>query len=59
MNVIPFGDDQAHGRLGKSVIFERRRGKVYCKTYKIPKDPRSQAQLDRHHIQSRRARLLN
>ena len=47
MNVIPFGDDQAHGRLGKSVIFERRRGKVYCKTYKIPKDPRSQAQLDR------------
>lgn len=41
MIVTPFGDTQAHGAFGKSVILERRRGIVYAKSFRIPKNPRS------------------
>lgn len=41
MLVTPFGDTQAHGAFGKSVILERRRGIVYAKSFRIPKNPRS------------------
>lgn len=38
---VPFGDNQAHGALGKTLIFARRRGKVYIKRYRSPKNPNS------------------
>ncbi len=44
MIIIPFGDNQSHGTLAGSVIYARRRGQVYCKKYKSPKNPNSVAQ---------------
>lgn len=45
MIVTPYGDPNAHGTLGKTLIFQRRRGGVFVKPYKIPKDPKSSGQL--------------
>lgn len=45
MIVTPYGDPNAHGTLGKTLTFIRRRGGVYVRPYRIPKDPRSVDQL--------------
>ncbi len=45
MIVTPYGDPNAHGTIGKTLTFIRRRGGVYARPYKIPKDPRSAGQL--------------
>lgn len=44
MNCIPYGDPQAHGHVGKALIFFRRRGSVVCKHYKKPYNPRTESQ---------------
>ena len=45
MILTPYGDPNAHGTLGKTLIFQRRRGGVFVKPYKIPKDPKTSGQL--------------
>ena len=44
MLVIPYGDPQAHGTIGKTITFVRRRGIIYGKPYKVPDNPNTSGQ---------------
>jgi len=50
MIVTPYGDPNAHGTIGKTLTFIRRRGAVYCRPYNVPYDPRTQDQLDQRQL---------
>lgn len=50
MLVTPYGDPNAHGTIGRTLTFIRRRGIVYARPYRIPFDPKSQAQLDQRQL---------
>jgi len=45
MLVTPYGDPEAHGTISKTLTFIRRRGIIYARPYKVPKDPRSAGQI--------------
>jgi len=45
MLVTPYGDPNAHGTISKTMTFIRRRGIVYARPYKVPRDPRSSGQV--------------
>lgn len=50
MLVTPYGDPQAHGSIGRTLTFIRRRGIVYVRPYKIPYDPRSAGQVAQRNL---------
>jgi len=50
MLVTPYGDPQAHGTLSNTLTFIRRRGIVYARPYKVPKDPRSAGQITQRQL---------
>lgn len=50
MIVSPFADDQARGTFGKGITAIRRRGIVYSKPYKVPKNPRSSPQISQRDL---------
>lgn len=44
MNIIPFGDSEAHGAIGNTIVFQRRRGGVFARKYTWKKYTRTTAQ---------------